>query len=151
MRQFSSLDVFAAFLRTEMTSAIGDAFMKAQAHKAGRAIVEEAKSAIGTYRYGWPRLKEATVARKGGRDTPLLETGKYRASISYSVEEIRNGYQTVVGSTSPLAPYFELGTSRMPPRPVLTGAVVRVAPNFAKGFGSSAVQALTGRAGLQPD
>jgi hypothetical protein len=39
-----------------------------------------AKTAIGTYRFGWPPLAESTLARKAA-DTPLLETGELRDSI----------------------------------------------------------------------
>ena len=84
-------------------------------------VKSEAKAAIGTYRYGWPRLKPATVARKG-KDTPLLQTGELKNSIeSQKVGE----HQYEVGSTSKKAVWHELGTPRIPPRPFLSEAARR--------------------------
>jgi hypothetical protein len=53
--------------------------------KACRMVEKEAKTAIGTYRYDWPRLEPETVARKAKGDTPLLETGELRDSIQHIV------------------------------------------------------------------
>jgi phage gpG-like protein len=83
-------------------------------------IVEaESKRVIGTYEYGWPKLKPATIARKKNGDTPLLESGEMRESIEHTVRD-HEGY---VGSNNKKAVYQELGTSRgIPPRSFLGGA-----------------------------
>jgi hypothetical protein len=43
-------------------------------------VRDQAKSVIGTYEYGWPALGPEAVAKHG--DTPLLETGELKGSIS---------------------------------------------------------------------
>ncbi|MEQ1694783.1 MAG: hypothetical protein ABL901_02985 [Hyphomicrobiaceae bacterium] len=84
-----------------------------------KAIQKEAKSAIGTYKYGWPRLSARTVVRKRTGDKPLLETGKLQASF-----KVKSGPHTAtVYSDDPKAGYFERGTSKMPPRPILGPAI----------------------------
>jgi hypothetical protein len=146
MRRFNDIGAFTTFLHLGMARALDDRFIKSRAEAAGKAIVEEIKGAIGTYKYGWPQLAESTLKGKGGRNTPLLETGKLRDSYSYQLEPITNGYKVVVGSPEKTALWHELGTSKVPPRPVLVPAITRVAPDFVKGFGEEAVRALT-RAG----
>lgn len=95
------------------------------------AVRDEAKRVIGTYDYGWPALKPATIARKSSGDTPLLETGELRDSIVYAVFQNRSsggqfasGHTGYVRSTSKKAEWHELGTKRIPPRSFL-GAAAR--------------------------
>ena len=93
--------------------------------KACRMVEKEAKTAIGTYRYDWPRLEPETVARKAKGDTPLLETGELRDSIEHVVG--REGTEVVgyVGTNNPIAKYHELGTRTIPPRSFLGEAAMR--------------------------
>lgn len=98
----------------------------AKIHSEGREILEpvavmletSAKDAIGTYRFGWPPLGEAAVAKHG--DTPLLDTGALQASISHMVED---SHHASVGTNVEYAKYQEFGTSKIPPRPFLGGAL----------------------------
>jgi len=87
---------------------------------AAKVVEDEIKSAIGTYKYGWPPLAPSTLLKKGA-DTPLLETGAYRESFTHSV--ISNE-EAQVGSNDPKADWFESGTSKMPPRPVCAPAAI---------------------------
>ena len=48
--------------------------------KAAQIVEKEAKRVLGSYDYGWPPLKEETIARKATGDSPLLETGEMRGS-----------------------------------------------------------------------
>jgi phage gpG-like protein len=91
--------------------------------KAARIIKKEAKRVLGTYDYDWPRLAEATIANKKTGDSPLLETGAMRSSITYSID-VEEGIATI-GSNDPKALWQELGTSRgIPPRSFLAGAAM---------------------------
>jgi phage gpG-like protein len=78
-----------------------------------------AKDAIGnsSYPFGWPRLSQATIDKHG--DTPLLDTGALQSSISHVVE----GTHAYVGTNDEKAAWQEFGTSRIPPRPFLGGAL----------------------------
>jgi hypothetical protein len=82
-------------------------------------FLKRAKAAIGTYEYGWPSLAESTIASKGGADTPGLETGDMQASGSYEV----HAASFTVGFTDPKTAWFEFGTSRQPPRPIIGGTI----------------------------
>jgi len=57
----------------------------------------------------WPPLAESTLARKAD-DTPLLETGQMRDSITHEVED----WEATVGATDPKMEYheFERATCR---------------------------------------
>lgn len=105
---------------------------------AGQIIEAEAKRVIGTYDYGWEPLAESTIARKGGRDTPLLETGEMRDSISHKVEN----NILYVGSDNPKANWHEYGTSRIPPRPFLSGAALHMRAEVQAQIGKAATEAI---------
>jgi phage gpG-like protein len=84
-------------------------------------IEDEAKRVIGTYDYGWPSLKPETIKRKGA-DTPLLQSGEMRDSITHQVDEA--AMVAVVGTNDPKAKFHELGTVHIPARSFLAGAAM---------------------------
>jgi phage gpG-like protein len=77
------------------------------------------QSEIGVPGWGWPPLAPDTLARKGGINTPLLETGELQESIRWNSDH-SEGY---VGSDDSKAAFHEFGNSRMPPRPFLATAL----------------------------
>lgn len=87
--------------------------------------LDKAKEVIGHYQSdpAWAALAKATVedrTRKGFTpDAPLDRTGGFRDSFERHVE---GAHHAAIGTNDPRGDYFEHGTSRMPPRPVL-GAV----------------------------
>jgi hypothetical protein len=93
--------------------------------KACRMVEKEAKSAIGTYKFGWPPLQPETIAHKTTGDSPLLETGELKDSIEHVSG--REGGEAVgyVGTNDPVAKYHELGTRTIPPRSFLGEAAMR--------------------------
>lgn len=130
-----------------------EATMKAVSHVAGRQIGErvrlEAISMIGKYFKGsdmypaWPALSINTLARrsaKGTGRTPLLETGQMRDSIQVSSpQETPFGIVYIVGYSARFpgamyAPHHEMGTSKMPPRPVMGPAAQKVMHGDLKGL-----------------
>jgi phage gpG-like protein len=80
-------------------------------------IRDRAKAAIGTYTYHWPELADSTIARKGGRDEPLLDTSELRSSIEATIHAHEK--KAWVGSNLDKAVWHELGTSKAPPRSFL--------------------------------
>jgi phage gpG-like protein len=85
---------------------------------AARIVEAEAKRLIGTHDAGWPPLAPSTLERKSA-DTPLLETGELRDSITHSSSpEVAH-----IGTNNPKGIWHELGTSRVPPRPFLSTAL----------------------------
>ncbi|QLG30174.1 phage virion morphogenesis protein (plasmid) [Halorarum halophilum] len=89
----------------------------------GKAMLEQIDQGFdkGTDALGqpWAELDAETVARKGHSDV-LIDSGDFRDSFTYQVDERRNA--VAVGSNSPLIEYHEFGTQDMPRRPILQPA-----------------------------
>jgi HK97 gp10 family phage protein len=117
-------------------------------HEANRLIVRracqmvaaEAKRVLGTDGYNWAPLSEHTKKTQPGM---LLETGAMRASIEWSTSH--DGLEGHVGSNSDIAVYQEMGTSRIPPRPFLAGALHQKAPEIVKMAGRAAHAVVAGK------
>lgn len=113
--------------------------------KACVMLRDEAKSAIGTYKYGWPSLAPSTLARKSG-DTPLLETGQLQGSIEYNLDGPGNRIEAYVGTDDRKAAWQEFGTSRgIPPRPFIGGAANAKGAEAARLVATEAKLALSRR------
>lgn len=93
---------------------------------------------------GWAELADATkddrVRRGFSENDPGLRTGAMRDSIGIAV----GAREAVVGSNDDHLVWFELGTSKQPPRSVLGIAAVHKGPQVARILGQGAVKALTG-------
>jgi len=100
-------------------------------HAIVKEIEEMAKEEIGVYQpaYGpfdaWAPLAESTKAdrvRQGySEDEPLLRSGELRDSIESEVV----GLAAIVGIKSDIGLWQEVGTERIPPRPIIGPAYVR--------------------------
>ena len=116
--------------------------------KCAVAIEKTAKDEIGHYQgevgpfAGWVQLAESTqadrVAKGYTANDPLLRTGELRDSIGHQV----GGLEAVVGSTSDIMVYQELGTERIPPRAVLGPAAIRNKELIIKTLGHAAAEGL---------
>lgn len=115
---------------------------------AAKLIEKEAKAEIGAYQpevgpfVAWAALADSTVKDRVHQgfapDEPLLRTGGLRDSIGHEIA----GSEAAVGSTSDVMVYQELGTSRMPPRPVLGPAAYKNLEKVGKLLGSHVVAAI---------
>ena len=106
------------------------------AHSVEQACVileTDAKIHIGTYDNGWPQLAESTqadrVAKGFPANEPLLRTGELRDSIQHNADGEWTGAgkghcEGYVGSDNPKMRIHELGTDRIPARPMLQAAMV---------------------------
>ena len=107
----------------------------------------EAKKVIGTYLYGWPQLAPSTQADRVhhgyAANEPLLRTGEMRDSIEHKTTIEPYGSAGVLGSYSLIALWQEMGTSRIPPRPFLGGAMMRAGPLIEITFGKFTMNLLT--------
>jgi HK97 gp10 family phage protein len=138
MKSFSSPAAFAAFLPALALE------VKHEEHKvlekAAVVVETEAKRVIGTYDYGWTPLAESTLAKKSA-DTPLLETGEMRDSIEHTV----HGNEAEIGSNNDKALWQEYGTSRIPPRSFLGGALTHKEAEIVKMIGQDIVKVIEGK------
>ncbi len=118
--------------------------------KAAVLVETRAKEKIGEYQeqtgpfIAWPELADATKAdrlRQGYTENdPGLRSGAMRDSIEHIVLDS----EAQVGSNDDHLVYFELGTSKQPPRSVLGGAVVDEMEKIINIVGESATAALIG-------
>jgi hypothetical protein len=95
--------------------------------KAAQMVEKRAKGMIGHEHDGlWPPLSESTLKDKAAHGyktpAPLLRSGEFRDSFEHVVQ----GHEAEVGTNDPRGPWFEFGTSKMPPRPVLVPAAIAV-------------------------
>jgi HK97 gp10 family phage protein len=109
-----------------------------------KLIEQTAKDAMGTYTFGWPPLAASTVERKATGDSPLLETGELQNSIEHRVEHSGNRSDGFIGTDDDKAEWMEVGTSKIPPRPFMGGALEHVANDLPEIFGRTVVKALKG-------
>jgi HK97 gp10 family phage protein len=119
---FTILEAIAKFKQFEINLGLaGEAILT----EIAILIRDEAKSKIGEYQKGWPKLADSTVKRKGGRDEPLLNTGELKASTSAEVH-MSGPEHGVARIGTPLERGFfaEFGTRHEPPRPWLLPAVL---------------------------
>jgi hypothetical protein len=140
-----SLSSFAG-LAARLAMAEADVKMATEAglEKTCQLIEDRAKEVIGTYIFNWPQLAQSTqeqrVALGFSANEPLLRTGKLRDSIGHLVE----GDVGYVGTNDPVAKYHEYGTTRIPPRPFLAGALAATEGEIPKIFGSLVSAAMRG-------
>jgi hypothetical protein len=93
-------------------------------------VAQKSKDLIGVPKPEWPPLAPSTLRAKGNVNTPLLETGKLRSSIEFTVVDSRHGK---VGTNDPVGEFHEFGTSRgLSPRPFLSLAAAEEGPAVAK-------------------
>jgi phage gpG-like protein len=108
--------------------------------RACEMVCAEAKRVIGEGYPEWPALAPGTLAHKM-MNTPLLETGELRGSIEWNAE----GNEGFVGSNLEKAVWHELGTSKIPPRPFLMGAAMRMEPLIHAMAAKAVMAVLAGR------
>lgn len=122
---------------------------------ASKLVMIEARNAIGHDNWNagvfgpWKDLAQSTIDEKDrlgyfgqvSENDSLLRTGQLRESIQRSFDPDR----AIVGSNDDVAVDQEMGTSRIPARPFLSGAASKHAQKIAEIMGRAAVLALGGR------
>lgn len=114
--------------------------------KVGELTKTMAAEYIGHEMPEWPPLAPSTITEKTrlgyvghvSATDPGLRTGEMRDSVQVDVAAL----EQVVGSSDKKLLWFELGTVRQPPRPVLALAAQRSLPYAEDVFGEIAVRLL---------
>jgi hypothetical protein len=114
-------------------------------------VEAEAKKELGTYQSeggpfaAWAELADATkqdrVKQGFSENEPGLRTGEMRDSIHHASDH----EGAAIGSDDDKLVWFELGTSKQPPRSVLGMAVVHEEQQIVEILGGSVVSALVGK------
>lgn len=147
-REFGSFAEFAGHLLTlQVTEA---AALRKGLDLVGTVVEGTAKAEIGFYQgavgefAAWEPLADSTEQEKARLgfepDAPLLRTGELRDSIGHEV----GGLEVVIGSTSDVMVYQELGTATIPPRAVLGPAAVHNQERIERILGAAAIAGLIG-------
>jgi hypothetical protein len=140
-----SLGGFAAFLSSAALAGAEKKATRTALEIGARMIRDEARSALGTYRYQWPQLAQATqddrVLKGFAANEPGLRTGAMRDSIQYTV---LSDEEAEIGSDDDSMVFFELGTVTQPPRPTLTTAAIHKGQDVADIAGFLVGSALAG-------
>lgn len=105
-----------------------------------RSEIGELQPAVGPFN-AWAPLAESTVDAKG-HDRPLIDTGEMLASFQHEVD--KRALEAIAGATDEKMIWHELGTSKMPARPVWGPAAYRCQEAIAKLVGAAAVAGLLG-------
>lgn len=118
--------------------------------RCAKAIEKTAKAELGHYQdavgpfQDWAELAESTKAdrvRHGFTENdPGKRSGQMQSSITHEVD----GLEAVIGSADQNLVYFEFGTSKQPPRPVLGPAVIHNKEKIIRIIGKAAVSGLVG-------
>jgi hypothetical protein len=107
--------------------------------KVGTLAVTLAAHYPGEYQEGWSQLAASTLKDKAAKGfpvpSPLKRTGEM--AESYQKELLLADLAVVVGSPEKVALWQEIGTSRIPPRPVVAKAMQNSLPYAADTFGES--------------
>ncbi|WP_024517074.1 hypothetical protein [Bradyrhizobium sp. Tv2a-2] len=114
--------------------------------RCGKLVTKEVYRVVGTYDYGWKPLAPSTQDQRESLgfepDEPLLRTGSMRDSVWYKADH----HECQIGTDNQIAVWQELGTSKIPPRPFLEGALKEKTPEVLDIIGHQIVGALSGEA-----
>lgn len=148
MKEFGDLLSFATHLGA--MAAATDRSLHQGLKKVAVVIEKRAEGKFGTYQtsvgpFGaWEPLAESTKADRVASgftpDDPLLRSGSLRDSIQHQVSHL----EAVIGSPDARMAYQELGTDKIPPRPVLGPAAVESKKEIEKIVAGAAVSGLIG-------
>lgn len=125
-------------------------------HEACQVIEKKARDKFGVYQKEmgpferWQELAESTKDERERLgytpDEPLLRSGELRDSIGYEVHLLEG----IVGSTSDIMVYQELGTEHIPPRAVLGPAALSCQAKVKQVIGSYAMAGILGGSLMSP-
>lgn len=151
MREFAHIGEMVAHLAT--LAAAETLALHHALKKCAVAIEATAISEIGHYQgevgqfAAWAPLAASTQAERVAAgftpNDPLLRTGALRDSISHQIDTL----DAVIGSTSEIMVYQELGTANIPPRAVLGPAAIRNKALIMRTLGHAAAEGLLYGAG----
>jgi len=154
MREFRRFGAFAAHL--ERLALEGHEVTHLAADKATEEIEKTAKGMIGDYQpaigpfVAWEELADSTKAERASLgfsdNDPGFRSGEMRESIKRTVVDSEGA----VGSNDPHLKWFDIGTSKQPPRPVLGPAAMHSKERVARLLGATVFAWLAGRSWRHP-
>lgn len=154
MREFNSLDAFATHLAEVAVAEV--VALHHGLENVASGIEKAAKDKIGTYQAAsgpfpaWQELADSTKADRMNKgydpDEPGLRSGEMRESIEHQTDLL----EAEIGSNDQNLVYFELGTEKQPPRPVLGPAAFENKDKIERVLGEAAVAGIVGGRLIHP-
>lgn len=145
---FQDMGSFAAHIAAR--AAAFNAIAHTGLEKAARLVEKSAKDELGNYQsaigtfVAWDELADSTkehrVALGYTENDPGLMSGAMRESIGHKVSEL----DALIGSDDDHLVYFEFGTKKQPPRPVLGPAAYKNKDKIQKILGAATVAGIIG-------
>jgi HK97 gp10 family phage protein len=149
MKEFSNIESFVEHLGK--IAATEAAMAHRALEKCAKVVEKRAKQKIGEYQeqvgpfIAWPELAESTKrdreAQGYSENEPGLRSGEMRESIGH-VTSI-SAMETQIGSNDDKMVFFELGTSKQPPRSALGGAMAESLPKIEHILGEELLGMIT--------
>jgi phage gpG-like protein len=152
MKEFKSFATFATHL--QLLAIEGKIVRRGIVEAGAQEVQDTARGMIGFYHDDphWPELSpeyEAAKVKAGYEaDAPLLRTGEMRDSITHSIS--LDGNSATIGTDDQKMVWHELGTDRMPPRPVMSPAGAHSAPRIVHMATKAAVAWVAGHPERKP-
>ncbi|MDE3023360.1 MAG: hypothetical protein KGI54_16175 [Pseudomonadota bacterium] len=151
----SELDLMEFIAKLGKAIIASDAITGSVLREAGKIVQREAKAELGHYQdaagsfVAWAELADSTKAQRVSlgytENDPGVRSGDMRDSIEVTVNHDLLTGEAQIGSDKDEMVWFEIGTSKQPPRSALGGALYRKTPEVVELIGSSAFGALMGR------
>lgn len=158
MMEFDSMEGLAVhFMRAAAAEliAIGDGLKRCagKVEKDAKAEIGHYQSAVGPFQ-DWAELADSTEQDKAMHgypvDAPLLRTGEMRDAITHDVDMLEAIIGTMDEGAGKILKYHEVGTSKMPPRPVLGPALFKNKEFIQKTMGESTLSGMMGGMTIHP-
>lgn len=154
MKEFKSFGAFADHLvrvaaeSAEVKKHILDSSAE-EIQKTAKGMIGEYQGGVGPYP-AWEELADSTKAERSrlgySENDPGYRSGEMQRSVQRHVE----GDEAAVGSNDQDLVWFDIGTSRQPPRPVMGPAAIHSKPRVQKIIGLTMYAWLAGRGWRRP-
>lgn len=154
MREYSLAEFAVKLVELQAAEAIA---LHHGLKRVAELVEKTAKAEIGHYQRtnmgpfpAWEELKARTKADRVRNNYTENDPGFRSGAMQASIEHQTHGLEAEIGSNDQNMVYFELGTNKQAPRPVLGLAAFRNKRNIERILGHAAITGLLAGTGINP-